>query len=488
MGLPIFGLFQDDQRGETEMKRIAILTAGGDTPALNSTIYGAVERANALKIEVIGIIRGFYGLLSEHVPHIALNPLYSTIPELDPCLGGTILGASRAYVDPEDHEMVARVVDRLHRLNVDGLICIGGDGTINGMQPISERFPCILAPKTIDNDLGLNYLDEPNEWIREETDQVGKYRYKKLPGHPDLSLDEMINYVTPGYATAVFVAAGGIERVRTTAEGHRRIAIIEVMGRDSGFIAVGSAYGQPDIVLLPEFRLDYHGLEQRVRELYDLQKHVVIVIGEGVRDQDGEPLGNKKKTYDPAGNVLFSGAAEHLKDMLDESMGDEFFTMRSRHESAASAIFTRKVGHTQRGGRPILFDRFYGSQLGGKAVELLAEGRNNCIATLQWTGDHGFTLDSISANKLRDKWQLIHAREVHPSFYDASRFQLSRLGKQYLLPIFTNAIGMDDVENIRTELFNPGKLSMRYQSVNVDIQKRLQYLDPRPSLNDKPTP
>lgn len=145
------------------MKRIAILTAGGDTPALNATIFGAVERANSLKIEVVGIIRGFYGVLSSHVPHVLLNPLFSTIPELDPCLGGTILGASRAYVDPADKESVGLVANRLQRMGVDGLICIGGDGTLNGMQPLSERFPCVLAPKTIDNDLGLNYLDEPNE-------------------------------------------------------------------------------------------------------------------------------------------------------------------------------------------------------------------------------------------------------------------------------------------------------------------------------------
>ncbi len=464
------------------MKRIAILTAGGDTPALNATIYGAVERANALKIEVVGIIRGFYGVLSAHVPHLVLNPLFSTIPELDPCLGGTILGASRAYVDPADKESVDLVATRLQRMGVDGLICIGGDGTINGMQPLSERFPCVLAPKTIDNDLGLNYLDEPNEWMRVETDQPGRFRYEKRPDHPDLNLDEMINYVTPGYATAVYVAAGGIERIRTTAEGHRRISIVEVMGRDSGFIALGSAYGQPDMILLPEFPIDFDRVAQRVCELYDLQKHVVIVIGEGVRDADGQPLGAKKKTFDPAGNVLFSGAAEHLRDMLEQSMGNEFFTARRRHETAGAAIFTRKIGHTQRGGRPIMFDRFYGSQLGGKAVELLAEGRNNCVATLQWSSEHGFELDSIEANVLRDKWQLIHARQVHPAFYDATRFQLSKLGKQYLLPIFTDAIGMDDVENIRAELFNPGKLSTRYQSVNIGIQKRLKYLEPRPPI------
>src|SRR3954468_8465888 len=113
------------------MKRIGILTAGGDTPALNATILGAVQRANQLKIEVYGIIKGFSGLLNPRVPHVLLNPLFSTIPELQATLGGTILGASRDYVDGNDIEAISNVADRLHRLKIDGLICVGGDGTIN---------------------------------------------------------------------------------------------------------------------------------------------------------------------------------------------------------------------------------------------------------------------------------------------------------------------------------------------------------------------
>src|SRR5262245_19591860 len=134
------------------MKRIGILTAGGDTPALNATIYGAVVRANELRIELFGIIKGFTGLLNPAVPHVHLNPLFSTIPELVPTLGGTLLGASRTYVDPSDKEGINAVASRIERLKLDGLICIGGDGTINGMQPLSECFPTVLAPKTIDND------------------------------------------------------------------------------------------------------------------------------------------------------------------------------------------------------------------------------------------------------------------------------------------------------------------------------------------------
>lgn len=458
------------------MRRIGILTAGGDTPALNATIHGAVTRANALRIEVYGIIKGFSGMMNPRVPHVHLNPLFTTIPELDPTLGGSILGASRDYIDPDATETLKQVAGRLEKLGIDALICIGGDGTINGMQPLSQFFPTILAPKTIDNDLGLNNADEANEWARDPGPKPGKFTYRKLSGRADLELDDIINYATPGYATAVYVAATGIQRIRTTAESHRRIAIIEVMGRHSGYISLGSAYGQPDIIIIPEVPIDFPRLEQRVRELYELQKHVVIVCGEGAVDQDGNQLGAVSQSVDPAGNVIFSGAAEHLKAVLMKQMGDDYFISRRRNESANSAIFTRKLGHTQRGGRPIQFDRFHAAQLGGKAVDVLAEGHSNRVVTLQWTRQKGFYLDSIPANKLRDQWGIIHPRQVHSALYDASRFQPSKLGVQYLMPIFTNAIGTDDMEDVRVRLFNPGNLTSRYQSVNTDLQKRMKYL------------
>ena len=98
------------------------------------------------------------------------------------------------------------------------------------------------------------------------------------------------------------------------------------------------------------------------------------------------------------------------------------------------------------------------------------------IATLQWSEQGGFQLDSLPANKLRDPWGRIHPRFVHPSFYDAERFQPSRLGRQYLQTVLTNAIGHDDMEALRAEMFNPGKLSTRYQSVNIDIHRRIETL------------
>ena len=136
------------------MKRIGILTAGGDTPALNATIHGAVERANELNLEVIGLIKGFNSLYNERLPHVPLNPLFQEIPELDPANGGTILGSSRDYVDPDNKEQLDIIEKRLEQLGIEGLICIGGDGTLNGLQPLADRLPVVLAPKTIDNDLG----------------------------------------------------------------------------------------------------------------------------------------------------------------------------------------------------------------------------------------------------------------------------------------------------------------------------------------------
>jgi len=457
------------------MKRIGILTAGGDTPALNATILGATLRANQLKIELFGVIKGFSGLLNPQVPHVHLNPLYQAIPELDGTKGGSLLGASRDYVDADDTETIAHVAERLERLKFDGLICVGGDGTINGMQPLSQYLPTVLAPKTIDNDLGLNYLDEINEYFREPAENPRGYVTRKRPGR-EFALDEMVNFATPGYATAVYVSAQAIQRIRTTAESHRRIAITEVMGRDSGMIALGTAYGQPDIVLVPESPVDPDKLVERVLAILDIQKHAVLCVSEGIKDSAGRILGAVTASKDPSGNIQYAGAAEAVKRLLVERIGNDFFTHKRRNESADAAIFVRKVGHTQRGGRPILFDRFYASMLGGKSVDLLAQGYQNVIATLQYR-EGGFVLDSIDANQLRDRFGVIHPRPLSPSFYDPVRFQPSTKGVEYLRTIFANAMGADDVESQKT-LFQAGNLMQPYYSVNVDVNKRIRRLGP----------
>ncbi|MBI3868905.1 MAG: 6-phosphofructokinase [Verrucomicrobia bacterium] len=459
------------------MKRIGILTAGGDTPALNATIAGAVARANQLKVEITGLIKGFNSLFNPRVPHVHLNPLYQGIPELDPTKGGSLIGSSRDYVDPDRTEELDLIVSRVRKLGIEGLICVGGDGTLNGLQPLAERLPTVLAPKTIDNDLGLNYASEPDECVRVNDASVkGGFRYKRAESRAVFDLDQIINYATPGYATAVFVSAQGVERIRTTAESHRRIAIVEVMGRHSGYIALGTAYGRPDIILVPEQPLDLERLCERVKHTYDLQKNVVIVCGEGIVDEQGRELGAESKTSDPAGNLQLTGAAEALRTKLIQMIGDKYFQLYRRGESAREAIFTRKVGHTQRGGRPILFDRFYAAQLGAKAVELLVEGRNNAVSVLQYNSTRGFHVDGFDASRFRDRWGLIHARAMHPALYDARLMQPSRMGINYLTPIFTDAIGEDDMEHLRQTLFASGNLTQPYHSINTDVNKRIRYL------------
>ncbi len=320
------------------MRRIGILTAGGDTPAMNATIQGAVTRANKRRVEVYGFIKGFSSLLNASVPHVHLNPLFTEIPELEATRGGTIIGASRAYVDAKDTATLEQIADRMRRLQIEGLICVGGDGTLNGIQPFAERFPTVLAPKTIDNDLGLNHRNEPDEWERVLQDAPPGYRYKRARSRTTFDIEGMINYGTPGYATSVYVSVEGVQRVRTTAESHRRIAIVEVMGRHSGYIALGTAYGQPDIILVPEIPVNVGALVERVRELYELQKNVVIVCGEGVTDESGRELGAQHPSHDPAGNVVLSGASEALRHLLIEHFGDAYFQNYRRAESAKAPV------------------------------------------------------------------------------------------------------------------------------------------------------
>ena len=449
------------------MKRLAILTAGGDTPALNATLHGAVTRANQLGIEVFGLLEGFAGLLDEQLPHVPLNPLLATIPELDPCRGGTILGSSRTYLDGSNPQLVDDVARRLDQLGIQGLIAVGGDGTLNGLQPLSERLPCVLAPKTIDNDLGLNSPDEPVSWTTPLEDGP-------IPAEPDgppLDISRMVNFATPGYATAVFVVVQAIRRIRTTAESHRRVAIVEVMGRQSGYIALGSSYGQPDLVVIPEVPLEFDRFAEQVSQIYRQQRHVVAVIGEGITDETGRQLGATSSSVDPAGNVLFRGAAEALKQRLVEALPR---SLLADHVSPEAAIFTRKIGHTQRGGRPVLFDRFHASRLGGQAVDLLHQERPDHIATLQWSPENGFSVDGISASQLRDRWGIVRPRLVHRSFFDDQQWKVSPRGHDYLRAIFTDAVGADDVEHLRGDLFDAGHLATGFQSVNVKLAQRVR--------------
>ena len=137
-------------------------------------------------------------------------------------------------------------------------------------------------------------------------------------------------------------------------------------------------------------------------------------------------------------------------------------------------IFTRKVGHTQRGGRPLLFDRFYAAQQGGQAVDLLLDGQTNVIAALQWSRASGFTVSGFPVSGLLDPWGVIHPRKMHPSFYDTERMRPSPLGVEYLQQIFSGAVGHDDTEHLRERLFTPGRLVDPHRSINALMSRRIR--------------
>src|SRR5258707_14775310 len=146
---------------------------------MNATVHGAVVRANQLKVEIFGLIKGFNCLFNPRVPHVHLNPLYQEIPELDPTKGGTLIGASRDYVDPEKKAELDLVASRLKGLGIEGLICVGGDGTLNGLQPLAERLRGVVGGGGVGGGGGGGCPSEPDEWVRiKDSDARSGFRYE----------------------------------------------------------------------------------------------------------------------------------------------------------------------------------------------------------------------------------------------------------------------------------------------------------------------
>ena len=286
-----------------------------------------------------------------------------------------------------------------------------------------------------------------------------------------------MNYVTPGYATAVFVSAAGVQRIRTTAESHRRIAIVEVMGRHSGYIALGAAYGQPDILLVPEHRLNVDLLVERIKEIYDLQKHCVIVCGEGIVDEKGEELGAEHASTDPAGNVILSGASEALRGAHPAGSA----TTTSRASGATSRPGRRsspvRSGHTQRGGRPILFDRFHAAQLGGHARGHAArradERRRDPAVHPRPRVPPRRCLRQRLPRPLGPDPRPHDAPELLRPGRDAAEPDGDRLPDADLHPTRS---GPTTWRCCARELFDPSHLKMPFHSVNTDIGKRIRYV------------
>jgi 6-phosphofructokinase 1 len=316
-------------------KRILVLTGGGDCPGLNAVIRAVVRRAShEPNWEVLGSRDAYNGVLMDPMEIIPLNAKAVTGIHVQ---GGTIIGTTNRggpFSWPiKDKDGTWSTVDRsdelLRRLqyqNIDAVISIGGDGSQRISQQLFEKGLNIVGvPKTIDNDLS-------------STD------------------------FTFGYQTAVEIATEAVDRLVTTASSHHRVMILEVMGRDAGWIALSAAIaGGAEIVLIPEIAYDIQKITEIIEHRITRgQGHVIIVVAEGAKPLGGSITAGKS---DEAGHmaVVLGGVGYQLQKEI-----------KSRIEAD---IRVTVLGHLQRGGIPIAYDRILATQFGVAAVELIKEGK-----------------------------------------------------------------------------------------------------------------
>ena len=315
--------------------KVGIVTCGGLCPGINDVIRGLVMKlyyGYGVKT-IYGFKYGYMGLIREHgLQPIVIDPeMVSDIHEV----GGTILGSSRG---PQD---VSRMVDRLMDFGLNILFCIGGDGTLNGAQEIYEEvtkrglnLSIIGIPKTIDNDL-------------EKTDY------------------------TFGFQTAVQVACDALDRLQTTGRSHDRVMILEVMGRNAGWIALEAGIaGGAHIILIPEIEYD---IENVIRKIMLRKKggspFSIIMIAEGAREKGGTTVKAEDAQGRLQGVEKLGGVGFHLAKQIENRIDLE--------------VRTTVLGHIQRGGSPNSFDRVLGTRLGSFAVDAAAQGRFGTMVALK---------------------------------------------------------------------------------------------------------
>ena len=310
------------------ISRIGVLTGGGDAPGLNAVIRAVVKSACNAGIECLGLEDSFDGLLEEG----RCRPLTSSDVRGIMRLGGTILGTVNtgnpfdAVIATSDGPMryADRCVQMFQRMKIDGLVAIGGDGTLAIAHQFHELgIPIVGVPKTIDNDI------------------VGTTNCF-------------------GFDTAVGYATDAIDRLHTTAEAHRRIIVVEVMGRYAGWIALHAGVaGGADAILIPEIPFDLHLVAAKLRERDAAGAHFsIVVVAEGA--------------FPSGGNVALLEQASGIRVERLGGIGAKVCEALSR----LTGKETRGVvlGHLQRGGAPTSFDRVLATRFGGKAVELLRQG------------------------------------------------------------------------------------------------------------------
>jgi 6-phosphofructokinase 1 len=310
------------------VKKIGVLTGGGDAPGLNAVIRAVVKAAYNAGVAVIGLEDSFDGLIHPEKS----RPLSPRDVTGILRLGGTILGtvnrgdpfAQPIATSEGTFDYCDRVIEMFERAGLDALVCIGGDGTLAISYEFSRRgIPLVGVPKTIDNDIvGTNS--------------------------------------SFGFDTAVSFATEAIDRLHTTAEAHRRIMVVEVMGRYAGWIALHSGVaGGADVILIPEIPYDLDKVAQAIRDRDAWgARFSIVVVAEGARPSGGQ-MSVIQEARGSAPERL-GGAGMHVAKELEARTGKE-----SRYVV---------LGHLQRGGAPTAFDRTLATRYGGKAVELLLAG------------------------------------------------------------------------------------------------------------------
>jgi 6-phosphofructokinase 1 len=320
------------------MKKVAIMTSGGDAPGMNACLRAAVRGAIYHGLEIYGIYRGYDGMIEGDIVKMNSHSVSNIIQK-----GGTILKSARSE-EFKTKEGRKKAYHELKKLDIDGLITIGGDGTFTGAKIFFDEFgiPTVGAPGTIDNDLyGTDY--------------------------------------TIGFDTAVNTALGAIDKIRDTADSHNRLFFIEVMGRDSGYIAIRSGIGGgAELVMVPETSTSIKEVISTLQAGWDRHKtSSIVVVAEG----------------DEEGNAM--EIAEKVKKEISQK-----------------DIKVSILGHIQRGGSPSAQDRILASRLGLGAIEGLLKGEKNSMAGII-NDKLVFTPfeDSITKNKPLNQ-ELIHMVKV----------------------------------------------------------------------------
>src|SRR3954470_24943855 len=333
------------------MARIGVLTGGGDCPGLNAVIRAVVRKGiDVHGHEFFGFTYGWAGVLrNEGIPldHDSTRGILHR--------GGTILGTSRTNPFKEDGPGVDGVRASLEARGIDMLIPIGGEDTLGVAGKLAEAgIPVVGVPKTIDNDLaGTDF--------------------------------------TFGFQTAVQIATDAIDRLHTTAESHNRVIVVEVMGRTAGWIACYSGMaGGADVILVPERPFDVEEVCERVRHRHESgHSFSIVVVAEGATPKDGEVKSEFGGGTDAFGHVRLGGIAVQLEREIEARPGFE------------SRMTT--LGHVQRGGTPLAYDRVLGTRFGVAAIDAADQGNFGKMVALRGTEIELVPLDEALAEpKLLD--------------------------------------------------------------------------------------